>query len=200
LHSTPESSKQDVFDYSLAKADIPGTGGTWTLIGHLLWLHKENVLVGRMAKLVKPDGKVAWEGDEIRVPVADPSAFTTGVKAAPAPMPAPPAEIPPAVKAMYPVSFNLDGGGRIHSSRTEFRLEELSSDVLDFGEAKAVIPGPGGSWDLTGRLMLMRNQNWIMAREAVLKNAEGKVVAEAAILMVPIKNPENYTLAKARSD
>jgi hypothetical protein len=101
---------------------------------------------------------------------------------------------------MYPVSFNLDGGGRIHSSRTEFRLEELSSDVLDFGEAKAVIPGPGGSWDLTGRLMLMRNQNWIMAREAVLKNAEGKVVAEAAILMVPIKNPENYTLAKARSD
>jgi hypothetical protein len=200
LHSTPESSGLDVFDYSLAKAEIRGTGGTWTLTGHLLWLHKENVLVGRMAKLVKPDGKVAWEGDEVRVPVADPSAFTTGGKAAPAPMPAPPAEIQPAVEAMYPVSFNLDGGGRIHSSRTEFCLEELSSDVLDFGEAKAVMPGPGGSWVLTGHLILMRKQNGIMAREAVLKNAEGKVVAEAAILMVPIKDPENYTLAKARGN
>lgn len=200
LHTTPESSGQDVFDYSLAKAEIRGTGGTWTLTGHLLWLHKENVLVGRMAKLVKPDGKVAWEGDEIRVPVSDPSAFTTGGKAAPAPMPAPSAEIPPAVEAMYPVSFNLDGGGRIHSSRTEFRLEELSSDVLDFGEAKAVMPGSGGSWILTGRLVLMTKQDLIMAREAVLKNAEGKIVAEAAILMVPIKNPENYTLAKARGN
>jgi hypothetical protein len=204
LHSTPDSmpeySKEGVFDYSLAKAEIPGPGGTWTLTGHILRLNKENVLVGRMAKLVKPDGKVAWEGDEVRVPVADPSAFTTATDTGPAPMPAPPAEIPLAVEAMYPVSFNLDGGSRIHSSRTEFRLEELSSDVLDFGEAKAVMPGPGGSWVLAGHLILMRNQNGIMAREAVLKNAEGKVVAEAAILMVPIKNPENYTLAKARGN
>ena len=48
-----------VTDYSLAKAEIPGPDGTWILTGHLLRLNKENVLVGRMAKLVKPDGKVA---------------------------------------------------------------------------------------------------------------------------------------------
>jgi hypothetical protein len=198
LHSTPERSKQDVEDYSLAKAEIPGSGGTWTLTGYLLLLHKENVLVGRMAKLVKPDGQVAWEGDEIRVPVSDPSAFTTGGK--PGPAPAPAAETPPAVEAKYTVSFNLDGGGWIHSSRARFRMEEVSGDVVDFDEAKAVIPGPGGSWVLTGRLVLMKKQDLIMAREAVLINAEGKVVAEAAILMVPVKKPENYTVAKARGN
>jgi hypothetical protein len=198
LHSTPESSKQDVFDYSLAKAEIPGPGGTWTLTGHLLLLNKENILVGRMAKLVQPDGKIAWEGDEIRVPLADPTAFTTGGKAAPAP--ASGEKTPPAVESKYVVSFNLDGGGWIHSSRKDFRLAELSSDVLDFDEAKAVMPGPGGNWLLTGRLVLMRGQDLIMARAAVLTNAAGEVVAEAAILMVPVKNPENYTLAKARSD
>jgi hypothetical protein len=198
LHSTPESSKQDVFDYSLAKAEIPGTGGTWTLTGHLLLLNKEKVLVGRMAKLVKPEGQVAWEGDEVRVPIADPAAFTTGGKAAPAS--ASGEKNPPAVESKYAVSFNLDGGGWIHSSRKEFRLAELSSDVLDFGEAKAVMPGPGGNWLLTGRLVLMRGQDLIMARAAVLTNAAGEVVAEAALLIVPVKKPENYTLAKARSD
>lgn len=202
LHSTPDSmpehSKEDVFDYSLAKAEIPGSGGTWTLTGHLLLLKKENVFVGRMAKLVKPNGQVAWEGDEVRVPIADPSAFTTGGKAAPAPAPA--AETPPAAEAKYTVSFNLAGGGWIHSSRARFRMEEVSGDVVDFDEAKAVIPGPGGSWVLTGRLVLLKRQDLIMAREAVLINAEGKVAAEAAILMVPVKKPENYTVAKARGN
>jgi len=197
LHSTPDTiSKQDVFDYSLAKAEIPSSGGTWTLTGHLLLLNKERVLVGRMAKLVKPDGKVAWEGDEVRVPIADPSAFTTGGKAAPAGRP----NVPPPAEPKYPISFNLEGGGWIHSSRANFGLAEISSDVIDFEEAKAVLPGPGGNWTLTGRLVLMKKLDLIMAREAVLINAEGKVAAEAAILTVPVKKPENYTVAKARGN
>ncbi|MDH4270937.1 MAG: HEAT repeat domain-containing protein, partial [Candidatus Aminicenantes bacterium] len=197
LQSMPESVK-DVTDYSLAKAEIPGPGGTWILIGHLLMLNKEKIIVGRMAKLVKPDGKVAAEGDEIRVPVKDPAAFTTGGKAAPTPAPAPAAEIPAALESKYLVSFNLDGGGWIHSARKEFRLAEVSGDAVDFEEAKAVLPGPGGNWILTGRLILMKKQGLIMAREAVLMNAEGKIAAEAAILMVPVRNPENFSLVKER--
>jgi hypothetical protein len=202
IHSTlqsMESVKEDVTDYSLAKAEIPGPGGTWILTGHLLMLNKEKIIVGRMAKLVKPDGKVAAEGDEIRVPAKNPAAFTTsGAKAGLAPAAATPAEIPPVIEAKYKISFNLDGGGWIHSSRTQFRMGEMSADAVDFEEAKAVLPGPAGGWILTGRLVLLKSQGSILAREAVLLNAEGKVAAEAAILMVPVKNPENFSIVKAR--
>jgi hypothetical protein len=203
IHSTlqsMESVKEDVTNYSLAKAEIPGPGGTWILTGHLLMLNKEKIIVGRMAKLVKPDGNVAAEGDEIRVPVKDPAAFTTGGKVAPKPPPAPAAAIPEALESKYLVSFNLDGGGWIHSARKEFRLAEVSGDAVDFEEAQAVLPGPGGNWILTGRLILLKTQGAILAREARLMNAEGKAAAEAAILMVPVKNPENFTVTKARGN
>jgi len=200
LQTTPEGSKQGVTDYSLAKAEIPGPGGTWTLIGYLLHLTKEDILIGRMARLVKPDGQLAAERDEIRVPVKDPAAFTSGGKAVPTPAPAPSAEIPPAVEGPYKVSFNLDGGGWIHSSRAQFRMAEVSEDAVDFEEARAVLPGPGGNWILTGRLVLLKTQGAVMAREAKLVNVEGKVEAEAAILMVPVRNPEKFILVKERGD
>jgi len=198
LQSMPES-VEGVTDFSLAKAEIPGPNGTWILTGHLLRLNKEDIVVGRLAKLVKPDGKVAAEGDEIRVPVNNPAAFTTsGGKAGPIPPAA--EEIPPVIEAKYKVSFNLDGGGWIHSSRTQFRMEEISADAVDFEEAKAILPGPGGRWILTGRLLLLKSLGSILAREAVLLNAEGKVAAEAAILMIPVKNPENYLIEKTQRE
>jgi hypothetical protein len=194
-----DSVKEGVTDYSLAKAEIPGPGGAWILTGHILRLNKEDILIGRMAKLVKPDGKVAAEGDEIRVPVKDPAAFTMpGGTAVPAPAPAPAAGVASADEAIYPVSFDLDGGGRILSPRKQFRLAELSGDAIDFGEAKAVLPGRGGNWVLTGRLVLLGTQGMITAREAVLLNAEGKVAAEGTVLIVPVKKPEAFTVAAAR--
>jgi HEAT repeat protein len=200
IHSTLSSlpwsdgSRQDVFDYSLAKAEIPGSGGTWTLTGHLLLMDKERVLVGRMATLLKPDGQVAAEGDEIRVPLAEPSAFTKGRK----PGPAPTAENPAAVESKPAVSFDLDGGCWIHSTRSRFRWAEMSADSVDFDQARAVMPGPGGSWILTGRLVLLKQRGLIMAREAVLMNAAGKNAAAGAILLVPIKNPEKFTIENTR--
>jgi len=194
-----DSVKEDLTDYSLAKAEIPGPDGTWILTGHLLRLNKEDIIVGRMAKLVKPDGKVAAEADEIRVPVKNPAAFTTsGGKAGP--VPAPPAA---AVEPVYPLALNLEGGGWIHSSRTQYRFEEWTATVIDFGQAQALLPGPGGTWTLTGRLVLEREDKRILAREATLLNAEGKIASVAAsgqVLLVPVKNPEKYSLEKARRD
>ena len=200
LQSMPESAK-DVTDYSLAKAEIPGPGGTWILTGHLLMLNKESILVGRMAKLVKPDGKVAAEGDEIRVPAKNPAAFTTSrAKAGPAPASAAPA---PAAEPVYPLAVNLEGGGWIHSSRTQYRFEDWTVTVIDFEQAKALLPGPGGTWKLTGKLVLEREQKRLLAQEATLANPEGKIVAAAAlgeVIVVPVKNPEKYSIEKARRD
>jgi len=187
----------DVTDYSLAKAEIPGPGGTWILTGHLLMLNKEGIFVGRLAKLVKPDGKVAAEGDEIWVPTKNPAAFTTpGRKAGPVPASA-------AAEPVFPLAVSLEGGGSIHSSRAQFRLEEWTEPAIDFEQAKALLPGPGGMWSLTGRLVLERENKRILAREATLMNAEGKIVAVSAIeeiLVVPVKSPEEYRVEKARRE
>ncbi len=189
MHSTPEITKLDVIDYSLAKAEIPGSGGTWILTGHLLLPKKENVLIGRMAKLVKPDGTVAAEADEIHVPIKDPAAFSTGGGRKPAP------------DSIYPVAMNLEGGGMIHSSRTQFRLAEWTANSVDFQNSKALLPGPGGTWTLTGRLVLEKEAKRLQAREATLINPQGKIVALAAfgeILVVPVTNPEKYAIEKDR--
>ena len=200
LQSMPVGFK-DVTDYSLAKAEIPSAGGKWTLTGHLLVLHKDNVILGRMAKLLKPDGKIAAEGDEIRVPIKDPAAFTiSGEKSGSVP----PAAIKPAPatgEAVYPLAVNLEGGGMIHSSRAQFRLEDWTNPMIDFQKAKAMLPGPGGTWILTGRLVLEREGNRLLAREASLKNAQGKIVALGAsgeVLIVPTKNPDKYAIEKER--
>jgi HEAT repeat protein len=73
-----ESLNANVLDFSLAKAEIHGSDGTWTLTGQLLLLKKEQMLVGRAAKLFRPDGTTAAAGGEIRVPVGNPAGFKVG--------------------------------------------------------------------------------------------------------------------------
>ena len=199
LQSTDESFKKDIHDYSLAEAKIPGAGGTWTLTGHLLLKYNERVLVGRMAKLVRPDGSIAAVGDEIRVPIKDPTAFTTAGGKVGAGKENP--SIPEAAgDSKYPISFNLENGGWIYTTRTNFSLEEFGRDAVDCGTAKALISGQGGTWILTGRLVLLNKARTIVARDAVLTNPEGKIMAQGALIMVPLKQPEKYTLERARSN
>ncbi len=191
----PDSFKSGIYDYSLAEAEIPGAGGTWKLSGHLLLEQKERVLIGRMAKLVRPDGTTAAVGDEIRVPVKDPAAFTaTGGKTETG------REKPSISEAAedkkYNVSFNLEGGGWIQSARMRFDLEEFGREVIDCGLAKARIPGQGGTWILTGSLILMKKEGRIVAKDAVLMNPAGKVAAEARLITVPLKNPEKFTFER----
>ncbi len=123
---------------------------------------------------------------EIRVPIAEPSAFAAGPKIG--------SEPGISGDAKLPVAFILAGGGWIRSSRTRFGLDEISGDVVDFEDAEAGIPGPGGNWILAGRLVLKKTQGMIMARNAVLKDSSGKTVAEADSLMVPISKPESFVL------
>ena len=199
LQSTDESFMKDISDYSLAEAKIPGAGGTWTLTGHLLLKNKERVLIGRMAKLVRPDGSTAATGDEIRVPVKDPAAFTTAGGKVEAGKEKP-SEPEAAGDLKYPISFNLEDGGWIYTTRTSFSIEEFNREAVDCGTAKALISGQGGTWILTGRLVLLNKERIIVARDAVLMNSEGKITARGALMMVPLKQPETYTLVTERSN
>jgi len=178
------SFQSNLFDYGQAVAEMPGPGGTWVLSGQLILLNKERVLVGRMAKLVRPDGTTASAGDEIQVPVANPEGFRTG-KGAVAPASGVKVEL-----STYP----LDGGGRIESSRPRIDAAKTSDGLIDFEDSRAILPGPKGNWVLEGRLVLLPSSGEILAYKAALKDAEGKTVAEGELLFVPVRNPENYRL------
>jgi len=200
LQSTgSETFKKGIQDYSLAEAKIPGAGGTWTLTGHLLLNYKESVLIGRMAKLIRPDRSTAAAGDEIRVPVKDPAAFTTAGGRVEAGKERP-SEPEAAGDAKYPISFNLEDGGWIYTTRTSFSIEEFGREAVDCGEAKALISGRGGTWILTGRLVLLSKERVIVARDAVLTDPEGKIMARGALMTVPLGQPEKHSLVTERSD
>jgi len=191
IHSNPsqlesEAMEFNLIDYGPAKAEIPGKGGTWTLIGEIIQQIKENVLIGRRARLIRPDGTTAAEGAEIRVPIGRPERFNTEEKAADA--------VEEAAESVYP----LENGGWIRSNRPGAPVGDAVSGILDFGTGKASLPGPGGAWVLSGRLTLLISSGQIMAYQAVLTDPKGKITAQGALLFVPVKEPDKYHLAVER--
>lgn len=178
-----ESLKSNIFDYGLAKAEMPGEGGTWTLIGEILWQKKENVLIGRRAKLIRPDGTTSAEGAEIRVPLGHPERFSSEFKAG-------------GSEDAAEFVYSLANGGWIRSSQTGTAVGEAS--LLNFGAATASLPGPGGAWSLKGNLTLVVSSGQILAYQAVLKDPKGKIAAEGALLFVPVKEPDKFSIAVER--
>jgi hypothetical protein len=182
--------KTNIFDYGQAKAEIPGSGGTWTLTGQLLLLEKERVLVGRMAKLVRPDGTTAASEAEIRVPVGNPAGFKSGADPTPLSRAVPESETE--------TTFPLETGGWIRSPRPGSGAGDAVGGLIDFGTAQASLPGPRGNWTLAGHIVLLKSSQEIMAYKAVLTDPEGKTAAQGELLFVPIKNPEKYRLIVGR--
>ncbi|MDH4222714.1 MAG: HEAT repeat domain-containing protein [candidate division Zixibacteria bacterium] len=81
--STEEMSgvkKGSVVDYSRAKAEIPGKGGKWVLVGDIQLHGKERRFIGRDAVLYNPKHKVVAEASEIIVPANDPASFKVAGK------------------------------------------------------------------------------------------------------------------------
>jgi len=188
IHSTVsrmdmDAMRANLFDYGQAKAEIQRGDGTWILVGEILHQVKENVLIGRRARLIRPDGTTAEEGAEIRVPLGNPERPGAEKKA------------DAAAESVYP----LDNGGWIRSSRPAAPLGDSTSGLLDFGDARASLPGPKGTWTLTGRLTLVVSSGQIMAYKAVLTNPEGKTAAQGALIFVPVKNPDQFIISVDRS-
>jgi len=83
-------------------------------------------------------------------------------------------------------------GCRVLSARKSWESKEQSADLIDFGQAKAEIPDKKGTWVLKGYVMLVKKERRFIARRAVLTNPEGKIVARADEIIVPIDNPSQY--------
>ncbi len=62
-------------DYGESRAEIPGEGGDWVLIGHILVNKRDRQFVGRNAILISPAGRPVVRAAEIVVPINDPDQF-----------------------------------------------------------------------------------------------------------------------------
>ncbi|MGD8536631.1 MAG: HEAT repeat domain-containing protein [Candidatus Aminicenantes bacterium] len=91
---------------------------------------------------------------------------------------------------MYSTDFTNFLGCRVLSARKSW--ESYDTDPMDFGQAKAEIPDKKGKWILKGYLIVVKKDRRFIARRAELTNPEGKVVARADQIIVPIDNPSQY--------
>jgi hypothetical protein len=91
---------------------------------------------------------------------------------------------------MYSTDFTDLLGCRVLSARKSW--DSYDTDPMDFGQAKAEIPDKKGKWTLKGYIMMVRKERHFIARRAELTNPEGKVVARADQIIVPIDNPSQY--------
>lgn len=93
---------------------------------------------------------------------------------------------------VYYTEINNVLGAIVHSSRQSWSVEELDDAVVEYGRAKAEIPGESGIWTLVGDIQLHREARRFVGRDATLYDPTGKVVAEALEIFVPADEPADY--------
>ena len=103
---------------------------------------------------------------------------------------------------IYRTIFTPVYGTTIHSSRSSWPGDEmsLSADTTDFGQARAEIPGQGGTWILEGFITMDKKNMNFLARLAKLIDPEGNTVVQADEIIVPIKKPEDYKVSKTKNE
>lgn len=94
-----------------------------------------------------------------------------------------------------PVIFKDVMGCQVESNRGSWSLEEITSrGLIDFGQAKAEIPGPSGRWRLEGFLLADMAKKIFLGRNAELFDSSGKLVAQAAEVVVPAGAPDKFEI------
>ena len=73
--TSQEQSKSDILDLGPARAEIPGTDGTWILEGQLLCDKKARLFIGRQFTLTNPQGKIVAKGALVEVPADSPQSY-----------------------------------------------------------------------------------------------------------------------------
>jgi hypothetical protein len=96
-----------------------------------------------------------------------------------------------------PLVFKDVMGCRVESNRGSWSLEEITSrGLIDFGQAKAEIPGASGRWRLEGFLLADMAKKTFVGRGAELFDPSGKSVIQAAELLVPADAPDKYEVVR----
>ena len=187
--------ENDLVDFSLAKAEIPGTEGTWELAGHLLLQKKERRFLARMGTLIDPHGDTAAVAEKILVPVDDPASFSVAgsrIEEAHAQAKKPQTAATP----VYHTTFIKQDHVRIQSTRKSFDFQEIEADTLDCGSARATFSVPEGAWILTGHLIWHKRYNTIVGRDARLVDQDDMLIAEGEKITIPLDRLQDFQVKK----
>lgn len=96
---------------------------------------------------------------------------------------------------IIPTTFVNLLGCKVQSTRSYWPLPERSKgDLLDLGQAKAEIPGTGGTWILDGQLLCNIKARLFIGRQFTLTDPQGKIVAKGALVEVPANSPNTYRI------
>jgi hypothetical protein len=92
----------------------------------------------------------------------------------------------------YYTEINNVFGSVVHSSRQTWDMDEFKATVVEYGRAKAEIPGDTGIWTLVGDIQLVRSAKQFVARNAVLYDPKHEIAAEAPEIRVPVDDPSKF--------
>jgi hypothetical protein len=93
---------------------------------------------------------------------------------------------------LYNIEYSNIMGCKVLSTLNSMDLSRLRNQKMDFGLAKAEIPGINGKWILKGHLLLLKKERQFIARKGILCNSKGEVVKTALQIIVPIDAPEKF--------
>lgn len=93
---------------------------------------------------------------------------------------------------VYYTEFSNVFGAVVHSSRQSWSMEEIKASVVEYGLARAEMPGEGGLWTLIGHIQLHSKTKRFIARDAVLYDPKHREVARALEIVVPVEKPSEY--------
>jgi len=100
--------------------------------------------------------------------------------------------------------FTLKPHVQVHTARKSFSVEEFQKNLVNFEQAKAVLPEKGalyGSdqvWTLLGDIIWLKNRECLIGFGALLVDPDRKVTAQGLIL-VPLQDPASYKVLKGKT-
>ena len=225
IHSSRESwsldditGKSGKYDFGKAEAVSQSPEG-WKLIGSLQLLRGERRLIGRKAILLDQEDRIVASGDEITVPVDRPSEFkVTGrrkIKEAEF-------DLPDYGRLKVESHFTLKPGVKIQTTQEYFNVRDFEENLINFGQAKAILPEKGSpsnvrmgislqktknpddiafarthdpdrSWRLFGDIFWIQDQDRLIGFGAILTDPDREIKA-MGLISVPIEDPASYRI------
>jgi hypothetical protein len=107
--------------------------------------------------------------------------------------------LPLANKGSNQTIFNVLGW-TVYSARNNWTLEDLSGEKgkYDLSQAEAISSDPAG-WKLVGNLILLIKERRFVGRKATFTDPNGKKVATGDEIIVPVENPADFQVKRARN-
>lgn len=103
--------------------------------------------------------------------------------------------------------FTLKPHVQVHTARKSFSIEEFQKNLVNFEQAKAVLPEKGALsplydsdqvWTLLGDIIWLKSRECLIGFGALLVDPDRKVTAQGLIL-VPLQDPSSFQILKGKT-